>query len=342
MHLDRARSATRAGSPAPLGLDPVRAAAAIATWSTPAWPPPCASCRWSAATTPASSRWSPSGAPGRFTPRASPRSWTSARSWSRPSPGGFSALGLVASDIRRDYARTFYTLLKDARPDAIAAAWDAMEDRSRGDPGTAPACRLSAARSRARADLRYRRQAYELTVPMAPGPVTARDARPARRRLSRQAPPDLRPREPGRAGAARQPPRRRGRPPGRLAFGRAAPAAAGRAATRGKSTSGDGPRARPCCRATRSLRATSGRARSSSRPRIPPSSCRPAGACAPGRRLHRAGGFRPCVTSTPCCARRQPWAPPAGQRRNALARVRARPRHFRGRQERALRRAPRR
>ena len=29
-----------------------------------------------------------------------------------PIPGGFSALGLVASDIRRDYARTFYAMWK--------------------------------------------------------------------------------------------------------------------------------------------------------------------------------------------------------------------------------------
>ena len=65
-----------------------------------------------------------------------------------PIPGGFSALGLVASDIRRDYARTFYTLLGAARPEEIANACEAMEAAARdtlaraGVPG-------GAARSRA-------------------------------------------------------------------------------------------------------------------------------------------------------------------------------------------------
>ena len=33
-----------------------------------------------------------------------------------PIPGGFSALGLVATDVRRDYARTFYAALPSADP----------------------------------------------------------------------------------------------------------------------------------------------------------------------------------------------------------------------------------
>ena len=48
-----------------------------------------------------------------------------------PIPGGFSALGLVASDLRRDYARTFYTLLGDASPGEIGAAYEAMEAAAR-------------------------------------------------------------------------------------------------------------------------------------------------------------------------------------------------------------------
>jgi N-methylhydantoinase A len=89
-----------------------------------------------------------------------------------PIPGGFSALGLVASDIRRDYARTFYTLLKDADRAAVGAACEAMEAAAQETLQRAgvPAARREISRS---ADLRYRRQAYELTVPMAPGPVTS-------------------------------------------------------------------------------------------------------------------------------------------------------------------------
>ena len=89
-----------------------------------------------------------------------------------PIPGGFSALGLVASDIRRDYARTFYTVLTAAPPEAIASACEAMEAAARETLARAgvPPTRREIARS---ADLRYRRQAYELTVPMAHGPVTA-------------------------------------------------------------------------------------------------------------------------------------------------------------------------
>ena len=64
----------------------------------------------------------------------------------------------------------------------------------------------------ARPMCRYRRQAYELTVPMADGPITRDEPRRARRVLPRRAPPDLWPRQPGRAGAARQPAADRDRP----------------------------------------------------------------------------------------------------------------------------------
>src|SRR5262249_47286152 len=45
-----------------------------------------------------------------------------------PIPGGFSALGLVASDIRRDYVRTFYSRLDTAEPARIAATYASMEE----------------------------------------------------------------------------------------------------------------------------------------------------------------------------------------------------------------------
>jgi N-methylhydantoinase A len=87
-----------------------------------------------------------------------------------PIPGGFSALGLVATDVRRDYVRTFYTPLASAAPSEVAAAFAAMEStahdmlRRAGVPET----RWQLGRA---ADCRYPRPAYELTVPVAGGPV---------------------------------------------------------------------------------------------------------------------------------------------------------------------------
>jgi N-methylhydantoinase A len=88
-----------------------------------------------------------------------------------PIPGGFSALGLVASDVRRDYVRTFYAPLPSARLDELSRVLDAMEAGARqmlSRAGLPEACwEITRA-----ADCRYTRQAYELAVPVAAGPVT--------------------------------------------------------------------------------------------------------------------------------------------------------------------------
>jgi N-methylhydantoinase A len=91
-----------------------------------------------------------------------------------PAPGAFSALGLVATDLKRDYARTFYADLGSADPARLAAMLDGMEEAGHAMLHQAgiPHERREMLRF---ADLRYPRQAYELTVPMQPGPVT-RDA----------------------------------------------------------------------------------------------------------------------------------------------------------------------
>jgi N-methylhydantoinase A len=85
-----------------------------------------------------------------------------------PIPGGFSALGLVATDVRRDYARTFYAALPSADPAEIAAACAAMEGEAHAMLSRAgvPKERWEVTRT---ADCRYPRQAYELTVPLAGG-----------------------------------------------------------------------------------------------------------------------------------------------------------------------------
>jgi N-methylhydantoinase A len=88
-----------------------------------------------------------------------------------PIPGGFSALGLVASDIRRDYARTFYASLTAARLAQMGAVYAAMEQDARDMLRRAGVAEPRWEISRA-ADCRYGRQAYELTVPVNEGPVT--------------------------------------------------------------------------------------------------------------------------------------------------------------------------
>jgi len=88
-----------------------------------------------------------------------------------PAPGAFSALGLVASDFRRDYSHTLYADLATLDPARAAALLAEMEGKARemlAASGIPPERR---ALLRA-ADVRYRRQAYELTVPLADGPIT--------------------------------------------------------------------------------------------------------------------------------------------------------------------------
>jgi N-methylhydantoinase A len=88
-----------------------------------------------------------------------------------PIPGGFSALGLVATDLRRDYARTHYVRLDEADAAAIEGVLDGMEAAARLVLADAriPQDRWHFERA---ADIRYVRQAYELTVPMQAGSVS--------------------------------------------------------------------------------------------------------------------------------------------------------------------------
>jgi N-methylhydantoinase A len=88
-----------------------------------------------------------------------------------PAPGAFSALGLVATDLKRDYSRTLYADLGSVDAARVADAFAQME--------AAGAAMLAASRVPAerrgllrQADVRYRRQAYELTIPVADGPIS--------------------------------------------------------------------------------------------------------------------------------------------------------------------------
>jgi N-methylhydantoinase A len=88
-----------------------------------------------------------------------------------PVPGAFSALGLVATDLKRDYVRTLYADLGTVDPARVAAVFAAMETSGQAmlDAALVPPERRALPRQ---ADLRYRRQAYELTVPIVDGEVT--------------------------------------------------------------------------------------------------------------------------------------------------------------------------
>ena len=87
-----------------------------------------------------------------------------------PAPGAFSALGLVATDLKRDYARTLYADLGSVAAERVAGVFASMEAAGAAmlDAAHVPAERRALVRM---ADVRYRRQAYELTVPVGDGPI---------------------------------------------------------------------------------------------------------------------------------------------------------------------------
>ena len=88
-----------------------------------------------------------------------------------PIPGGFSALGLVATDLRRDWSHTFYARIDEVDLDALNRRLAELEAAARTmlENAGLPEADRSIERS---ADCRYTRQAYELTVPLGEGPVT--------------------------------------------------------------------------------------------------------------------------------------------------------------------------
>ena len=88
-----------------------------------------------------------------------------------PIPGGFSALGLVATDLRRDWSHTFYSPIESIDPTALDQRLAELERSAEAmlrDAGIPVSDRIV---ERA-ADCRYTKQAYELTVPLAGGTVT--------------------------------------------------------------------------------------------------------------------------------------------------------------------------
>lgn len=89
-----------------------------------------------------------------------------------PIPGGFSALGLVGANIRRDYSRTFYTSLATVSPETLESVWNEMQANAEQMLSEANIERKDWEFKRS-AGLRYARQSYELNVPAAGGSVDA-------------------------------------------------------------------------------------------------------------------------------------------------------------------------
>jgi N-methylhydantoinase A len=87
-----------------------------------------------------------------------------------PIPGAFSALGLVGTDLKRDYVQTLFSTAGIADPAAVEAAFVVLESK-----GAAMLDRAGVAPERRRfersVDARYPRQSYELRVPVPPSTV---------------------------------------------------------------------------------------------------------------------------------------------------------------------------
>jgi N-methylhydantoinase A len=85
-----------------------------------------------------------------------------------PIPGAFSALGLVGTDLRRDYVRTVYTTTAAADPAALEDAFAALE-REGGSMLDRANVTPERRRFERSVDARYERQSYELSIPIPQG-----------------------------------------------------------------------------------------------------------------------------------------------------------------------------
>lgn len=87
-----------------------------------------------------------------------------------PIPGAFSALGLIATDLKRDYVQTLFTRTDTADPLAVEAAFIALEKKG-GAMLDGAAIGPERRRFERSVDVRYERQSYELTVPVPARPI---------------------------------------------------------------------------------------------------------------------------------------------------------------------------
>jgi N-methylhydantoinase A len=87
-----------------------------------------------------------------------------------PSPGLFSAFGLLYAVVEHHYSQTFRGLLRTVDLAAVGAAWSRMEEEARAQLA-AEGFTDRRARIRRNANLHYHGQTFELTVPVPDGPL---------------------------------------------------------------------------------------------------------------------------------------------------------------------------
>ncbi len=80
-------------------------------------------------------------------------------------PGTLSALGLLVTDLRHDYAAAYMKPATSARPDEVAAIFARLGESARAGLAEDGVARDAVTVSRS-ADMRYEGQAYEVTVPV--------------------------------------------------------------------------------------------------------------------------------------------------------------------------------
>jgi N-methylhydantoinase A len=87
-----------------------------------------------------------------------------------PSAGLFSSFGLLYADVEHHYARTFRRLLRKSDPRELERAWDELSRKAR-EQLASEGFAEEKARIRRSAALHYQGQTYELSVPLADGPL---------------------------------------------------------------------------------------------------------------------------------------------------------------------------
>lgn len=85
-----------------------------------------------------------------------------------PIPGAFSALGLIGTDLKRDYVQTLFTTTDNLDPAALESAFSILEHKGAAMLDRAGVA-LECQRFDRSIDARYPRQSYELAVPVRAG-----------------------------------------------------------------------------------------------------------------------------------------------------------------------------
>ena len=88
-----------------------------------------------------------------------------------PSPGLFSAFGLLYADVEHHYSRTFRRLLRQVDVDELNAAWERMVAEAVAQLA-ADGFTASQQRMRRTVTMHYQGQTFELSVPVPDGPLT--------------------------------------------------------------------------------------------------------------------------------------------------------------------------